>query len=171
LIEEELAVLRHGPFTISANEWAGFSLQDGAAGEPFGKRPTAKNWCSMRAVGTFKAPRPTGRLAGDVRRAFIAYGAGFGLCVGAVTVGTWAHSAMNRGAQSQANGESLSTGSVLVVSPNGNYCRERTIDNSNWQIRDNGWVDCTTALARSAAASGDKSAGSRLDLIRESFRK
>lgn len=125
----------------------------------------------MRAVGTTKAPRHKGWFAGDVRRAFIAYGVGFGLCVGAVAVGTWAHGAMNRGAHLQGSGENLSTGSLLVVAPDGNYCRERTIDNSNWQIRENGWVDCATALARSAAGTGDKSSGSRLDIIRESFRK
>lgn len=125
----------------------------------------------MRAVGTTKAPRHNGWFAGDVRRAFIAYGAGFSLCVGAVAVGTWAHGAMNRSAHSPGSGENLSTGSLLVVAPDGNYCRERTIDNSNWHIRDNGWVDCATALAKSAAAAGDKNSGSRLDLIRESFRK
>jgi hypothetical protein len=116
----ELAILRYGPFTISANEWAGFSLQEALQANRLANVQLQRNWCSMRAVSTIKAPRPAGWLAGDVRRAFIAYGAGFGLCVGAVTAGTWAYGAMNRGAQSQANGESLSTGSVLVVPPSGN---------------------------------------------------
>jgi hypothetical protein len=135
-----------------------------------GKRSSCNEMYNMRA-GTIKAPRHNGLFGGDVGRAFIAYGMGFGLCVGAVAVGTWAHGAMNRGAQSLGAGESLNTGSLLVVSPSGNYCRERTIDNSTWRIRDNGWVDCDTALAKAAANAGDKSAGSRLDLIRQSFRK
>jgi hypothetical protein len=65
----------------------------------------------------------------------------------------------------------LSTGSLLFVAPNSSLCRQRTIDNSTWQIRDNGWVDCDEALAKSANSGTDaRTQGSRLDLIREGFR-
>jgi len=65
----------------------------------------------------------------------------------------------------------LSTGSLLFVTPNGTFCRQRTIDNSTWQIHDNGWVDCDDALAKSANAGADlRTPGSRIDLIREGFR-
>ncbi|HEY6254915.1 MAG TPA: hypothetical protein VIY51_03890 [Xanthobacteraceae bacterium] len=124
----------------------------------------------MRATGPIHALKPSaGRLAGDVHRAFVASGLVVGVCVGTAVFASWAHSSMSRGAQSHAvNGANLSTGSLLIVSPSGTFCRNRTIDNSTWQIRDNGWVDCEDALAKSA--SGTDNRGSRLDLIRQSFR-
>jgi hypothetical protein len=65
----------------------------------------------------------------------------------------------------------LSTGSLLFVSPTGERCFERTIDNNTWLIRNNGWVDCDAALAKAARSGADsRTPGSRLDLIREGFR-
>jgi hypothetical protein len=124
----------------------------------------------MRATSPFHAPRPSGRIAGEVHRALVASGIVVGVCTAAVVVATWANSSMTRSAQSrsQQSAAELSTGSLLVVSPSGTFCRNRTIDNSTWQIRDNGWVDCEEALAKSA---GVEKPGSRLDLIRQSFRR
>jgi hypothetical protein len=128
----------------------------------------------MRATGTLRTPQPSaaGRLSGEVRRAVLACGITLGFCLSAVLIASWTHASMN--AESRANSAreaDLSTGSVLVISPDGKRCRQRTIDNSSWQIRDNGWVDCDEALAKSANAGADlRTPGSRLDLIREGFR-
>jgi len=126
----------------------------------------------MRATGSFLKPSAAGRLAGEVRRAFLACGFTVGLCVTAALVANWSHASMNPASRSHTSSKAdLSTASVLVVSPTGNLCRERSIDNSTWQIRDNGWVDCEQALARSANSGADpRPSGSRLDLIREGFR-
>jgi hypothetical protein len=65
----------------------------------------------------------------------------------------------------------LSTGSVLLIPAEGDTCRERTIDNATWRIRDAGPVDCTTALARNAAIEANgRWSGSRVDIIRDAFR-
>ena len=119
----------------------------------------------MRAP--FHVPKPS-RLAGDAHRAFVATGMLVGVCaVGAAFAGI-AHTSMSRGAQSHIQSAAeFNTGAVLVVSPSGTFCRNRTIDNTTWQIRDNGWVDCDDALAKSA---GTMATGSRLDIIRQSFR-
>jgi hypothetical protein len=117
-----------------------------------------------------RAPRPsTARLAGDIHRAFVATGMVVGVCaVGAAFTGL-AHTSMSRGTQSHTlNAAEFSTGSLLVVSPSGTFCRNRTIDNATWRIRDNGWVDCEEAFAK---PSGTASTGSRFDLIRQSFRR
>ena len=59
---------------------------------------------------------------------------------------------------------------MLVVSPSGTLCRQSTIDNSTWRIRNSGWVDCDEALARSANSGADtRTPGSRLELIRQGF--
>jgi hypothetical protein len=63
----------------------------------------------------------------------------------------------------------LKMGSMLIVSPSGNLCQERTIDNDTWRIRDGALVNCAEALARAAGGSAEPS-GSRIDLIREGFR-
>ena len=116
----------------------------------------------------FHALRPSGRLASDVHRAFVATGMVVGVCaVGAAFTGL-AHTSMSRDTPSHSlSAAQLSTGSLLVVSPSGTFCRNRTIDNATWRIRDNGWVDCDDALAKS---SGTATTGSRFDLIRQSFR-
>jgi hypothetical protein len=57
---------------------------------------------------------------------------------------------------------------MLVVSPTGTLCRQSTIDNSTWRIRNGGWVDCDEALAKSAGVDA-RTPGSRLELIRQGF--
>jgi hypothetical protein len=128
----------------------------------------------MRPTGTMRALKPTaaGRLAGEIRRALLACGFTLGLCVSAVLVANWLHVSINPGSRSHPSKDGeLNTGSVLVISPGGKLCQQRTIDNRSWEIRDAGWVDCDEALARSANAGADlRTPGSRLDLIREGFR-
>ena len=123
----------------------------------------------MRATGPIKAPRPSaGRLAGEVQRGFIAAGVMVGVCAVGVALAGWGQSSTSRSTQShRESAAELRNGSLLIVTPNGQFCRNRMIDNSTWRIRDAGWVDCETALAKSAGA---ESTGSRLDLIRQSFR-
>jgi hypothetical protein len=123
----------------------------------------------MRAIEAIQARKPSaGRLAGDIRRAFLACGIVVALCIIAVVV-NWSQASTS---QSRTPAEAnLSTGSMLFVSPTGDRCRERTIDNSTWKIQNKGWVDCDEALARAANPGADiRTPGSRLELIREGFR-
>jgi hypothetical protein len=123
----------------------------------------------MRVTGPIKAPRPSaGRLAGDVQRGFVAAGIVVGVCAVGAALAGWGQSSTSRSTQSHhQSAAELRNGSLLIVSPSGQFCRNRMIDNSTWRIRDAGWVDCDTALAKSAGA---ENTGSRLDLIRQSFR-
>src|SRR5687767_2727063 len=54
--------------------------------------------------------------------------------------------------------DELRTGSILIVPPQGNVCRQKLIDNATWQIRDNGFVLCDDAVSwhsdRGAGQSG-----------------
>jgi hypothetical protein len=127
----------------------------------------------MRANGTSRARTPSaaGRLAGDIRRALVACAFVLALCVLAVMIANWSQAPMSPAPRPRTASEvDLSTGAMLVVSPTGNLCRERTIDNSTWQIRDKGQVDCAEALAKSANSAADgRSSGSRVELIRKGF--
>jgi hypothetical protein len=123
----------------------------------------------MRAINPIRARKSApGRLAGDIRRAFLACGIVVALCIFAV-IANWSQPSTSQfRTPSEVN---LSTGSMLVVSPGGDRCRERTIDNSTWRIQNKGWVDCDEAFARAANAGADlRSPGSRLEMIREGFR-
>jgi hypothetical protein len=129
----------------------------------------------MRATGTIQFVRPPAaarRFAVEVRRAALACGFTFGVCVAAVLLANRWQASPSATARSRPSTEAeLSTGSLLFVAPYSNLCRQRTIDNSTWQIRDNGWVDCNEALAKSANPTAEtRTLGSRLDLIREGFR-
>jgi hypothetical protein len=130
----------------------------------------------MRATVTFRAPRPADRLAGEAQRAFLACGFVLVVCAFAVGVANRSQAllspvSLSPVSRSHTSGETdLSTGSLLFVQPTGTFCRERTIDNSTWQIRDKGWVDCAEAMVKSTNSGAEvRSAGSRLDIIRESF--
>jgi hypothetical protein len=127
----------------------------------------------MRATDTIRARKPSaaGR-AGDVRRAIQAGGFLLLVCVSAVVIAGWFRASLNPASRSPAARQAeLSKGSMLVVSPTGDLCRESTIDNSTGQIRNNGWVNCEQALAKAANPGADgRPQGSRLDIIREGFR-
>ena len=85
---------------------------------------------------------------------------GVGLLVGGIVPSplTWTTRPAAQG------GNHLATGSVLVVSPAGNRCRQRVIDNATWLMRDNGELDCEAAVPREISPA-------RVDVIREIFRK
>jgi hypothetical protein len=129
---------------------------------------------TMRATAALQVRRPSAahRLAGEVRRAFLACGFVLAVCVLAAYVAGWTQTSINPVSRSHTLTEAdFSTGSMLVVPTSGTLCHERTIDNSTWQIRNKGWVDCAEAMARSANSGVDvHTAGSRLEAIRDSFR-
>jgi hypothetical protein len=131
------------------------------------------NRSNMRAIDTIIARKPPAAgLAGDVPRAFLACGFLLAVCVSAAVIAHGSRASTSPASRTRATTEgNQSTGSIQLVSPIGNLCRERIIDNSTWQIRNNGWVDCEEALAKAAnSAAAIRSPGSRLDMIRESFR-
>jgi hypothetical protein len=131
------------------------------------------NWSKMSATGTIRARSPAaGRLAGELRRAFVASAFVFTLCVLAALIANWLQASSGPVSQTHASGDvNLSTASMLVVPPAGDLCRERIIDNSTWRIRNKGSVDCTEALAKAANSGANVwSPGSRLGIISESFR-
>ena len=123
----------------------------------------------MRATGSIKAPRPSARrVTGELQRAVVAAGVVLGVCAMGAFFAGWGQSHTGRNPQSnRESAAELRNGSVLLVSPSGQFCRNRMIDNSTWRLRDAGWVDCETALAKS---TGAENTGSRLNLIRQSFR-
>ena len=123
----------------------------------------------MRATGSIKVPRPTARrVTGELQRAVVAAGVVLGVCAMGAFFAGWGQSHTGRNPQSNRESTAeLRNGSVLLVSPSGQFCRNRMIDNSTWRLRDAGWVDCETALAKS---TGAENTGSRLNLIRQSFR-
>jgi hypothetical protein len=127
---------------------------------------------TMRATDTTAGkPSAAGRIGGDFQRTFLICGIalGFGVVVAAVASRLQPPVSPERArAASEAN---LSTGSMLFVAPGGNQCRQGSIDNSTWRIRNGGAVDCDEALAKAANAGNDaRSPGSRLELIRQGFR-
>jgi hypothetical protein len=123
----------------------------------------------MRATGTVPAQKPA-LLAADIRRAVLACGLVLSLCVAFVVIASQFHASSLIPTLHATNEAELRTGSLLVVSPLGERCRERVIDNSTWRIRDKGWVDCEEALAKSANATAEsRSSGSRLAIIRDGF--
>jgi hypothetical protein len=126
----------------------------------------------MRATDTAAGKTSAGRLAGDFQRTFLICGiaVGFGLVV--AIAASWLQPPVSPERARAAAGEArLSTGSMLFVAPGGNQCRQGTIDNATWRIRNGGPVDCDEALAKAANAGNDtRSPGSRLELIRQGFR-
>jgi hypothetical protein len=58
----------------------------------------------------------------------------------------------------------------VFVPRSGNDCREKLIDNDTWRIRDNGTVDCDTALGTRPDAPPREGTPSRTDIIRKGFR-
>ena len=71
----------------------------------------------------------------------------------------------------RGRGEELSAGAVLFVSPQGNQCLQRMIDNATLRIRDHGTVDCDAALAERGGSTPNRWAPQRVDVIREGFAK
>lgn len=138
-------------------------------------RADDQEWCSMRAAGTFKLKSAAAQhVAADVPRALWAGGIMIGVCVAAAVVALFVHTSapeMTSRYSSATHGD-LTTGSMLLVSPNGTQCAQGTIDNNTWQIRNQGWTNCDDAIAKAASAGVDyrPTGGTRLDQIRDSFR-
>jgi hypothetical protein len=127
----------------------------------------------MRANEAIQPLKPSaaGGFAGEFKRAILACGFGIAVCVGAIIVARWTRVTVTSAPPLSAGEADLSTGSLLVISPTGDRCQERTIDNNTWLIRNKGWVDCDQALAEAKSGADSQTPGSRLDLIREGFRR
>ena len=67
--------------------------------------------------------------------------------------------------------DDLTTGSIVFVPVLGNACRQNTIDNRTWQVRQVGTMPCKEAFAGTPNRRSVPSGPTRLDIIRESFRK
>jgi hypothetical protein len=125
----------------------------------------------MRAIVTPPQARPTADwLIRDIRRALLICAcAGACTVVGVLSVGSPLFRPPPPTSAAEAG---LSTGSLLFVAPAGNLCQERTIDNETWRIRDGSLVNCAQALAKSASPElASQWSGSRIDIIREGFRR
>jgi hypothetical protein len=53
----------------------------------------------------------------------------------------------------------------------GNTCRQNLIDNRTGEVRENGSMPCNEALATAAQRRAGSTGATRLDIIRDSFRK
>jgi hypothetical protein len=71
----------------------------------------------------------------------------------------------------QDRGPQLAKGPVIVVPRSGNDCHQREIDNATWRIRELGTIDCDTAFGTGVEAIPREGAPSRVDVIRNGFRK
>lgn len=113
-------------------------------------------------------------LAQDLSRAaivtFALVGAG---AVTAIAGVGWQISSPEKAAvrsASTAGNNNLTTGSIVFVPTSGDICRQSEIDNATWQIRKVGEVPCQQALSAAAHKDGP-GAGTRIAIIRDSFRK
>jgi hypothetical protein len=61
---------------------------------------------------------------------------------------------------------SLQNGSILILAPDGYPCRQKLIDNATWIIRDNGVVDCETAVSKITSTQRQKWSAERVEAIR-----
>lgn len=77
--------------------------------------------------------------------------------------------ATSRTAVSKQADDDLSTGSIVFVPVVGERCQSRLIDNATWRIRDNGTVDCRTALSNTASGPRLRWSTARVDVIRDGF--
>jgi hypothetical protein len=108
----------------------------------------------------------------DRRRALIVCAAlavvlGLSVAIGsqfASTPGSSAPSDPDRGPQ-------LAKGPIIVVPRSGNDCRQREIDNATWRIRELGTIDCDAAFGTGIETIPREGAPSRVDVIRNGFRK
>ena len=114
-------------------------------------------------------------LGREAQRAIIALLAFTGLLVTAYGVRTDGQAPSMREAaftaSSQVSDDDLTTGSIVFVPVLGNACRKNLIDNRTWRVREAGTVPCHQALAESRRRRSGIAGRTRLDVIRESFRK
>jgi hypothetical protein len=67
--------------------------------------------------------------------------------------------------------DDLTTGSIVYVPDFGDKCRQSEIDNATWQVRQIGTVSCHEALAGRPPSHSETRPRTRIDIIRESFRR
>jgi hypothetical protein len=65
--------------------------------------------------------------------------------------------------------DELRTGSILITPADGNICEHRLIDNETWRIRPNGTVRCDAAVRSQMNRSGEYTAFTRIEAIRDGF--
>ncbi len=128
---------------------------------------------SMRSnsSGKSRRRRAAGWLGHDGRRALVACLCLMGLLGLVMLAGAGSPSAMRWASAQGYDGDELATGSILFFPVFGNRCRQRLIDNATWRISDAGEVDCKAALSEPASARAPQWSASRVDVIRDGFRK
>lgn len=111
---------------------------------------------------------------GEVPRAIVAGCVLAGLFAAAYAIGSQWQGPMREKAFVHSNqhesDDDLTTGSIVFVPVLGNMCRQNLIDNRTWEVRENGTMPCHEALAGPHGRAGVNGT-TRLDIIRESFRK
>jgi hypothetical protein len=112
----------------------------------------------------------TRRFGLDRRRAVLVCCLLAGVIGLAAVGGTMVATTRPASAPGQGRGAELATGPIVFVPRSGNDCRERVIDNDTWRIRDNGTVDCDTALGTRSDTPPREGTPSRTDIIRKGFR-
>jgi hypothetical protein len=122
------------------------------------------------------AHRPLVRssLGREIGRAAIAVLALAGLFATAFGIAAdWRLSSLSNPAQTAAKtppgDDNLSSGSMIFVPDVGDECRQSEIDNATWRVRSIGTVPCHEALA--PKFRGHSASPTRIDVIRDSFRK
>jgi hypothetical protein len=132
-----------------------------------------------RGVGLFDLGATKGKpmmFGSELSRAVVASCALVGVFMAAYAIGASLQGSSMREAafartQPYTSDDDLTTGSIVFVPVLGNTCRQNTIDNRTWQVREVGTMHCTEAFAGTPNRRTVTSGPTRLDIIRESFRK
>jgi hypothetical protein len=128
----------------------------------------------MRAPPKHRSARKrrTGLLGRDRWRALVATLAIAGLVALGIRAGDWwlwvPQMTAKKTLPAQP-GDEFATGAIIMVPTSGDRCRHLLIDNATWRIRDNGVVDCQTALAQNPTPSPELT--TRAEAIRMVFGK
>jgi hypothetical protein len=121
-----------------------------------------------RRRGFFGRDRWRALVAGASLVILLASGA---LLAGNGQLGDWSSSlsrfAFGRPEPKLPADDDLATGSILIVPLSGENCRQLLIDNATWRIRDQGLIDCHTALVRSGSTR--QLSAARVEVMRAVF--
>jgi len=123
--------------------------------------------------GRPRAPSPLGR---EILRAAIAGCGLVAIFAIALTMGTgWQMPSLRKlvfaDSRPSQGDDDLTTGSIVFMPIIGDKCRQNEIDNATWQVREIGTVPCKQALARKSHGQLVSGPLTRIDIIRESFRR
>ena len=134
------------------------------------ERPSRFRSSRSRRRGSFGRDRWRALVAGAILGTLLASGA---LLAGNGHLDDWS-SSLSRMAFWRPAAEprlpaddDLATGSILIVPLSGESCRQLLIDNATWRIRDQGLIDCHTALVRSGSTRQVSAA--RIEVMRAVF--